>query len=769
MEIIAILRVLWARRVLLVLGLLVACALGFKLGAGATPSSGFAWTRVLLDTPKSQLIDRAPRGLETLQWRAGLLASLLASDDIERRIARDTGIPREQLGVVDLSLTTPTVLASMPKAAAEAAAVTYEPYVLTVAPDESLPVVNLHAVGPHRAQAARLLTAAAKELEAEAPYAQGPTLQGLVFNSAAPVRSREVPGSPNALKGAAAAFLFILWVGFLAITPGLGRLWRATAGEPWRPSVRLRIPRVRLRMPCLRLRMPTVRPRMPTVRLRIRRRTPARRPSAGAKDGIAGRVRRGLVWGTVNSLVLRMGSLVVGIVLARLLAPADLGVYAIALTVQSILMTLADLGMSVDLVRSEDPARRAPTVATLGVASGVTLSLLMSAAATPIAHLMGGPEAAPVIAVLSLTLVVSGAGVVPYAYLQREFEQRKLFACGLVDFVVSTTTTIGLVKLGMGPMALAIGRVVAQTAAIALQFVLTRTRPKYGFDREIARSALGYGAPLAAANLLSWALLNIDNVVIARVAGVTALGFYVLAFNISNWPINAISQAVRGVSLAGFSRTADDRQEGSLAMALALTWSVALLAGVLLAALSDPLIVLLYGHRWSAAIPVLAALGFFGALRVALDLLATYLMAKGAARPVLYVQIVWFVALIPAVIVGTQWLGIAGAAWAHLAVSALGVLPAYAIALRHVGTSPLVLLKALWPPLLAGAPTWWVAHLCASNIHQPLLALVAGGAAGCVTYAAISYRRIRRLLPDRGRRREAPVPRIDQPSLEGVT
>ena len=488
-------------------------------------------------------------------------------------------------------------------------------------------------------------------------------------------------------------------------------------------------------------------------------------------ESLASRVRRGLVWSTLSSMVLRLGSLALGIVLARLLAPEDFGIYAIALTVQSILMTVADLGMSADLVRAEDPARRAPTVATLSLVSGICLALMMSATAGPAAALMGVPDAADVIMVLSLTLVVSGAGVVPYAHLQREFEQRKLFGCSVVDFVVGTTATVGLIGLGMGPMALALGRVAAQLAATSLQFVLSRLRPHFSFDRAVARSALAYGLPLAAANLLSWALLNIDNVVIARIAGVTSLGFYVLAFNISNWPISAIGQSVRAVSLAGFSHAARESDDGdrSLETALSLTWTVAMAAGVLLAALAHPLIVLLYGERWAAAAAVLVALGAFGALRVVLDLLATYLMAQGAARPVLYVQILWFVTLIPATAAGVHWLGIKGAGWAHLAV--VGVrdparLRGRAESRRHLAARPPpcgVATAGRGGPDLVDRPYRRDLDRVAGARSAPRRSM------GCLTYAAVSYPRIRKLLPARGRASAATPARIDQPALEAAT
>src|SRR4051794_16446566 len=453
--------------------------------------------------------------------------------------------------------------------------------------------------------------------------------------------------------------------------------------------------------------------------------------SAPPQDGLARNVRRGLAWSTANSMLLRMGNLVVGVVLARLLAPEDFGVFAVAMTVQVVLMTLVDLGLSSDLVRASDPDRRAPTVATLSLISGVFLALVMTLTSGQAAVLMNAPKAGSAIAVMSVTLVVAGGGIVPYARLVRGFEQRKLFGCSVIDFVVGTSTTIGLVALGMGPMALAIGRVVAQTAAAALQFVLTGLRPRYGFDRAIARSALIFGVPLAAANLLSWALLNVDNVVIARAAGVEALGLYVLAFNISSWPMNTIGQAVRSVSLAGFSRASRNAEDGGLLTALALTWAAALPVGVLLAALARPLVILLYGERWVSSAHVLAALGFFGASRVALDLFATFLIARGATRPVLYIQILWFVALIPAVAAGAHWMGLAGAGWAHVAVSALLILPAYAIALRSIGIRSVELVKAMWLPAVAALPAWWLAHTAAAQIHTPILALLAGGGLGC--------------------------------------
>ncbi|MGA7205948.1 MAG: lipopolysaccharide biosynthesis protein, partial [Specibacter sp.] len=446
-------------------------------------------------------------------------------------------------------------------------------------------------------------------------------------------------------------------------------------------------------------------------------------------------VKNALAWSSVSNLVMRLGTLSMGIVLARILSPEEFGVYAIALTVQTALMTLADFGMSADLIRCEDPEKRAPTVATLGLITGLTFAASMAVSSRAVANSLGSPEAVDVIFILSFTLLLSGVGIVPFAKLQRNLEQKKLFLVSMVDFVVNTVSTLVMLNLGMGVISLAYSRILAQSCALVLQYVLARQKVKFGIDRSLVGPVLRFGIPVAAANLLSWSLLSVDNVVIAHWAGPLALGFYVLAFNISNWPMSALGQVIRSVTLPVFSRSSASRDSENLAAALALTWGVGLPAGLFLAVLAKPLIVFVYGEKWGAAGPVLAALGLFGALRLLFDVVASFLLARGKSGQVLTVQIVWFAALIPAMIVGTHSYGIVGGGWAHVVVGIVVVLPAYLIALRSVRVRYAVLWGAIWPPLLAAFPAGLAGYFVAGMFHYPVVSLIAGGLAGGGLYA----------------------------------
>ncbi len=454
-------------------------------------------------------------------------------------------------------------------------------------------------------------------------------------------------------------------------------------------------------------------------------------------------VKSGLTWSALNSLLLRAGSLIVGIVLARLLTPSEFGTFAVALTVQTLVMSLSDLGLGTQLIRTPRFEATAPTIATLGALSGAGLAAAVVLASPVIAAGMGSPEAAGTIAVLGLTIALGGLGVVPFALLQRHFRQGQLLAVTAADFVCGTTVSILLiVQLDLGALGLAYGRLVGQGVATLLLFVAARRRPRFGWDADLATDAARFGIPIAGANVLSWTTLGIPTPVIAHAAGLTMLGYYALAFNVSSWPMTVLGQAVRAVALPAFSRTTDQDQSAVLRRSLRLTWSIAAPAGVALAVLAEPVIRTLYGDRWSSAWPALAALGIFGAVRVAFDLFASFLLAHGNSRAVFVVQLAWLVTLVPALIVGVRVGGILGAALAQVVVVTVVSVPMYLWALHGLGVSASGLAGALVRPTVASAAAGGAGWLASQAFSTPALALTAGALAGLVTYSALMGRQL---------------------------
>ncbi len=276
---------------------------------------------------------------------------------------------------------------------------------------------------------------------------------------------------------------------------------------------------------------------------------------------LGAKVGRGLAWSTVNTIIGRVGQLFVGIVLARLIAPSEFGVFAAALVVLSVVISVSELGVSVAIVQAKDREevdRIAPVVTTLSVASGVGLGALMALLAPWLAQALGAPAATGPIRVLALSLVIAGLSATPSACIQREFLQDRKLIADTVSFAVTTAVAIAMASAGFGAWSLAWSRVIGNIVLFAFTFALAPKRYRPAWDAALARRLLLFGLPLAGASIVVFAVMNVDYAVIGNVLGPTALGIYVLAFNLSGWPVGAFSATVRAVSLPAFSELRAD-------------------------------------------------------------------------------------------------------------------------------------------------------------------------------------------------------------------
>ncbi|MBB5800607.1 PST family polysaccharide transporter [Saccharothrix ecbatanensis] len=461
-----------------------------------------------------------------------------------------------------------------------------------------------------------------------------------------------------------------------------------------------------------------------------------------APAGLERRVTSAIRWSAVNSLVQRLSQVGVGILLARLIAPEQFGVFAVALVVLNIVMSVSEMGVSVALVRTEKPVSElAPTVTTLSIASGCVLAALCILGAPWFASAMDTPQATGVIQLMSLSLVIAGASAVPGALLQREFRQDHKFVADTSAFVVGTAIVVVLALMGFGAWSLAWSRIATNLVAAVVMFAYTPKRYRPGFDVVQARGLLSFGLPLAGSSLLVFGVMNVDYIIVGSVLGTVPLGFYLLAFNLANWPVGAFSQPVRSVSLAAFSQVRDDPElfARTFARALRLLALVTVPACVLLAALADPLVRTVYGERWAPAAQALALLVLLGALRVALELGYDYLASAGRSGAILVIHLVWLGVLVPLLAVGAHFGGIQGVAAAQSVVVLLVVVPAYLVTFRPYGLRARVLGAAVARPVLGGVVMVAVALGVQWVIQDALWRLLVGGALASLAYAAVVF------------------------------
>jgi O-antigen/teichoic acid export membrane protein len=467
---------------------------------------------------------------------------------------------------------------------------------------------------------------------------------------------------------------------------------------------------------------------------------PLQSPDSGL-EAIRTRLRGGMVWGAVGVGSGRVLQFVTTLILARILAPEHFGALAVALVVQTIAMNITELGATAALARADrDPKEIAPTIFTIGLVTSALLTGAVFICAPALAAAMGDPAATPVVQIMAFTVLLAGLSGVPAAMVWRDYLQRPRAVVEIAGTVCTLLLVFPMALDGWGAFALAWSRLGGQLLTAAGYWLITPQRFRPGFDRTAAGYVLRLGMPLAMANLVVFATLNLDYIVVGRELGAAELGVYLLAFNLASLPSNLITAVIRTVAVPTFGRLhGAGRLAGAAPGMLGTGAYLAMPVSALLVGLADPLIRVLYGQAWGGASTAMIGLGIFGAGRILTEVLADLCVGAGRTGGLFWVQVAWFATLLPALLAGASWGGLAGVGAAQAVVVWLIVLPIYFLVVRiTVGARIGAMLLHCLPPVAAAAVAGVAGWLIASVVDQPLFALIAGGLSGAALYLLLT-------------------------------
>ncbi|CAM3983414.1 lipopolysaccharide biosynthesis protein [Smaragdicoccus niigatensis] len=326
------------------------------------------------------------------------------------------------------------------------------------------------------------------------------------------------------------------------------------------------------------------------------------------------RTGRQAMWNYLVFALSKSSTLIMTIVLARLLSPADFGLFALALVVINLFDYVKDLGVGAALVQSQSSWRLlAPTGLTLTVVSGIATGAIVAVVAGPISDLIGHEQLAPLIRVLAICIIISAIGAFPAAALRRRIDFRARLIPEFAGAIAKTVLTIALAWQGIGVWSLVYGQLAAVIITTALYWRAAATHVEFGYDRQAASALLKFGVPASALSLLAFAIYNVDYLAIGARLGDTDLGLYTLAYRLPELIVLNLCVVISDVLFSALSRIQHDNDEMSAQYLKVLGVVVALTApiGLGMAAVAPQIIGVLYGSTYAGAAAPLAMLSIF--------------------------------------------------------------------------------------------------------------------------------------------------------------
>jgi O-antigen/teichoic acid export membrane protein len=331
--------------------------------------------------------------------------------------------------------------------------------------------------------------------------------------------------------------------------------------------------------------------------------------------------------------------LVRGIVLARLLDPVDYGIVGAALILQDMVKVFGNMGIKEAVVYLQ---KKTDEVLPVAMIMTCCFSLLLAIGIyfmAPLwAHVFERDEVASVTRFSALFILATIFTFPADAQSQVSLRFKELLIPKVLAAATGAVVAIGLAVSGFSYWSIVWGILATRLAEAILMIRAFPWKVRLAWDSHLASQLWAYGFHMMAAAMLHFFVLQIDNLLVGKLLGLTALGYYVLAFRWANFGSQEVASGIGSVLFPTFSHWRATERNPVETFKTIMRRSAALYMPICVGmlAIAPEFILIVLGARWLPAVMPLQVLCVAALFRSLGNPIGKLLQAMG--RPQLQVR-----------------------------------------------------------------------------------------------------------------------------------
>ena len=318
-------------------------------------------------------------------------------------------------------------------------------------------------------------------------------------------------------------------------------------------------------------------------------------------------------WLVINNVLQKVINVVAFAILARILQPRAFGLFAMAFIAIDGFSLFKSFGIDSALVQRKDNHLDVvrDTAFFLTQAVGFTIFILFQLAAPIAAHLLHNHDVLSIMRALSVVFIFGCLGRIPNALLSKQMRFELIATIDFVASVVNSVLAVVFALISPSVWSLVWAYLFKQITMASLSWYFERYHVKWKFDWKIAKELLHFGKFMVGIGLVGYLIYNLDDIVVGRILGAAALGYYALAFNISQF-INAQFIAHVGkVMFPAYVQVQNDSETLKRAFLKTIRFVsvISIPFGMVLLSLAHELVLGIYGEKWLPIVPLIRLFG----------------------------------------------------------------------------------------------------------------------------------------------------------------
>lgn len=351
-------------------------------------------------------------------------------------------------------------------------------------------------------------------------------------------------------------------------------------------------------------------------------------------------------------------------IIAHLLTPSALGVFAIATISLGFLEIITETGINIFLIQeTDDIDDYINTAWVVSMARGFLIALLIAVSAGPVSQFFHSPDSLSLLYLVCLVPIIRGFINPSVVKFQKELRFNKEFLYRVSVFFVESLLSVTGALLTRSPLGLIWGLVGGAIYEVFYTFFVIGPRPKFTYEVAKIKKVIHRGVWVTLFGIFDYIYTTADNVIVGRMLGTGPLGLYSNAYKISTTPLTEVGDIFFRVTFPVFSKISSDakRLRDSFMTNTLVTAGLMSLAGIFVFVFASPIVKILLGPGWDGAIPVVKLLAILGVVRGIASSTSSFLMAKMKQKYTATVQLVSALGLLIPIVPLVNHYGIIGA------------------------------------------------------------------------------------------------------------
>jgi teichuronic acid exporter len=390
-------------------------------------------------------------------------------------------------------------------------------------------------------------------------------------------------------------------------------------------------------------------------------------------DNLRSRTVMGIIWSVIERLSVTGFQLVLSVILARLLEPAQFGLIGMLSLFMALAQSLVDSGFGSALIQRKDASQTdKSSILYLNIIVGLLLSGLLFLCSPAISNFYNQPILTPLTRFLSLNIIINSFCLVQASLLTKKMEFKGQMKVSLISVSVSGALGVGLAFMGYGVWSLAIQSVAGSLCRCIMLWIINPWRPTATFSIVSIRSIFSFGSKLLVSGLIETFFQNIHQTFIGKIYSPAALGFYTRANTFQKIAVDCTSGSLGKVMYPALIPHQDNVEQLKRAyrktIGVSIFFHFPLMVG--LWAIAEPLILFLMTDKWAQSIPYFRLLCISGFLYPLHVLNLNILKVKGRSDLFLRLEVIKKVMIILAILM-TYKEGIVALLYGQIATSVI--------------------------------------------------------------------------------------------------